>query len=29
MTAYLQAWDLWEVMAEDFEIDPLPKNPTM
>ncbi|XP_021609063.1 uncharacterized protein LOC110612592 [Manihot esculenta] len=29
MTAYLQAWDLWEAVAEDLEIDQLPENPTM
>ncbi|KAG8661848.1 hypothetical protein MANES_01G044850v8 [Manihot esculenta] len=29
MTAYLQAWDLWEAVAEDLEIDQLSENPTM
>ncbi|XP_031247380.1 uncharacterized protein LOC116105100 [Pistacia vera] len=29
MSAYLQAVDLWEAVEEDYEIDPLPDNPTV
>ena len=29
MEAYLEANDLWEVVEEDYEIPPLPDNPTL
>ena len=29
MQAYLEAFDLWEVVAEDKPIAPLPRNPTL
>jgi len=29
MEAYLEASDLWEAVEEDYEIPPLPNNPTM
>ena len=29
MEAYLEALDLWEAVEEDYEIPPLPDNPTM
>ncbi|KAF7801713.1 uncharacterized protein G2W53_040824 [Senna tora] len=29
MTAYLPAMDLWEMVAENVVIEPLPENPTM
>jgi hypothetical protein len=29
MEAYLEALDLWEAVEEDYEIPPLPTNPTM
>ena len=29
METYLDALDLWEAMEEDYEVPPLPKNPTM
>ena len=29
MEAYLEANDLWEVVEEDYEVLPLPTNPTM
>ena len=29
MDAYLEALDLWEAVEEDYEIPPLPDNPTM
>uniref|UniRef100_M1A8F6 Phenylalanine ammonia-lyase n=1 Tax=Solanum tuberosum TaxID=4113 RepID=M1A8F6_SOLTU len=29
METYLEALDLWEVLEEDYEINPLPNNPTV
>ena len=29
MEAHLQANDLWEAVEEDYEVPPLPENPTM
>lgn len=29
MQAYLEACDLWEAVEEDYEVLPLPENPTM
>ena len=29
MKTYLEALDLWEVVEEDFDVTPLPNNPTM
>lgn len=29
MESYLEALDLWEAMEEDYEVPPLPNNPTM
>jgi hypothetical protein len=29
METYLEALDLWEAMEEDYEVHPLPNNPTM
>ncbi|RDY08315.1 hypothetical protein CR513_07467, partial [Mucuna pruriens] len=29
MKSYLEVLDLWEVMEEDYEVSPLPDNPTM
>ncbi|CAI8619402.1 unnamed protein product [Vicia faba] len=29
MESYLEALDLWEAVEEDYEIPPLPNNPTM
>ena len=29
MEIYLEALDLWEAVEEDYEVPPLPKNPTM
>lgn len=29
MESYLEALDLWKAMEEDYEVPPLPNNPTM
>ena len=29
MKAYLEANDLWKTVEDDYEVPPLPKNPTM
>ena len=29
MTVYLEALDLWEAIEEDYDVPPLPANPTM
>jgi len=29
METYLEAWDLWEVVKEDYKIQSLPENPTV
>ena len=29
MEAYLEALDVWEAIEEDYEVPPLPNNPTM
>lgn len=29
MKSYMKSFDLWDAMEEDYEVPPLPENPTM